>query len=593
MKQLHAIQSAAIGILLVSSFFVANPFKSFAQKKIDSNALSIPKKQQLSPEQQRKFDFFFYDALNAKAQDKYAESFDFLQHCYAIDSTNASLLAELGAFYAVFQENDKALYFYRNAVKYDPDNYYYNMQLAQMSKEQGLQEDVVEIYKSLVKKYPQKVILKLSLAEAYTDNGELQQAINVLNDIEKTEGITESVTMNKFRLYTMLDKKQKAFEEIEHIIEKNPDEPGYVLLLGDLYLNDEQLDKALKYYQKVQESDPDYPGLVLSMANYYEKTNNKKAAESELRKALTSPKMDVDVKLQLLTRYIGILQETNQDIKAVNPLFHTLFEQHPHHPQLNYIYGTVLVFQDDKEGAMKQFEIYAKANPENPAGWEQMMRLAMPDDIDKIAEITTEALKYISDAPQFYYYLGVAKYQQGKHKEALKVLEEGLEKTEGKNPIIESDFYGIIGDLYHTTGDNEKAYENYEKALKLNPENLGVLNNYSYYMSLERKNLDKAEKMSSITVKAEPSNATYLDTYGWILFQQGAYTAAKIYIENAIKNSEDDELSSEVLEHYGDVLYKVGEHEKALEQWKKAKAFGDSESKTLDKKIETGEYIEP
>ncbi|MBP7180035.1 MAG: tetratricopeptide repeat protein, partial [Dysgonomonadaceae bacterium] len=134
-------------------------------------------------------------------------------------------------------------------------------------------------------------------------------------------------------------------------------------------------------------------------------------------------------------------------------------------------------------------------------------------------------------------------------------------------------------------------FESYEKSLKLNPQNLPVLNNYSYYLSLEKRDLDKAEQMSSITVKAEPTNPTYLDTYAWILYEQGAYTMAKIYIENAVKYSEN-EPSAEILEHYGDILFKTGEPEKALEQWKKAKELG-SDSKTLDEKIRTGKLVEP
>jgi Tfp pilus assembly protein PilF len=161
--------------------------------------------------------------------------------------------------------------------------------------------------------------------------------------------------------------------------------------------------------------------------------------------------------------------------------------------------------------------------------------------------------------------------------------------AEFQSPMIESDFYGQIGDIHHVLKNNDAAFENYEKALKLNPQNLPVLNNYSYYLSLERKNLDKAEQMSGITIKAEPTNPTYLDTYGWILFEQGAYTVAKIYIEKAIEYGKDDH-SAEVLEHYGDVLAVTGETEKAVEQWKRAKELG-SDSKTLNKKIRKKEYI--
>ena len=523
-------------------------------------------------------------------QGKYDEAFDYLQHCYSIDSTNANVLTELGTFYNVLDEKSKALDFLKKAVKYDPKNYYYNMMLAGLNKELGKNQDAIDIYRFLLKEYPSKLELYMQLSQAYADSGELQKAIDALNELENISGVSETTALSKFQLYSMLNQKEKAFMEIENIIAQNPDDPRYIVLLGDLYLQDDQPDKAIYYYNRAKEVDPDYPNLILSMVNYYEKTGNREAAEEELRKAIAGAEIDAETKIQLLTRYIDILLQNKRDIKLVNPLFETLFDQYPNNTFLNLIYGNVLLLQENKEEAWKQFEIYTKANPADPVGYEQMLRLALPDSIDKIIEITEEAIKHIPDAPQFYFYLGAAKYQQKKYKEALDVFEEGLKSAKIDNPLLKSDFYGQIGDLYYFLGNKEAAFENYEKALKLNPQNLHVLNNYSYYLSLEKKDLDKAEQMSSITVKAEPTNPTFLDTYGWVLFMQGAYTTARIYIENAVKYSEE-EPSAEILEHYGDVLYVTGEPEKALEQWKKAKELG-SDSKTLDEKIRTGKYIE-
>lgn len=544
----------------------------------------------LSEKEQRKFDYYFYEGINSKVQGKYDEAFDYLQHCYSIDSTNANVLTELGTFYNVLEEKSKALDFLKKAVKYDPKNYYYNMMLAGLSKESGNNQDAIAIYRFLLKEYPSKLELYMQLSQAYSDSGELQKAIEVLNELEKISGVSETTALTKFQLYSMLNQKEKAFTEIENIIAQNPEDPRYIVLLGDLYLQDNQPDKAIYYYNRAKAIDPDYPNLILSMVNYYEKTGNEGAAEEELRKAITGTEIDVDTKVQLLTRYIDILRQNKRDMQLVNSLFETLFDQYPHNTRLNLIYGNVLLLQEKKEEAMKQFEIYTKANPSDPVGYEQMLRIVLPDSIDRVIEITTEAIKYIPEAPQFYFYLGGAKYQQKKYKEALEVFEEGLKSAKIENPLLKSDFYGQIGDLNYFLGNKEAAFENYEKALKLNPQNLPVLNNYSYYLSLEGKDLDKAEQMSSITVKTEPTNPTYLDTYGWVLFKQGAYTTAKIYIENAVKYSEE-EPSAEIFEHYGDVLYVTGEPEKALEQWKKAKELG-SDSKTLDEKIRTGKYIE-
>ncbi len=539
---------------------------------------------------QRKFDYYFYEALSEKARGNYAEAFDLFKHCHALDSTNANVLSELSGFYNVLQEKNKALSYLQKAVEKDPNNYYYNMMLASLNREMDQKEEAIDIYKNILEAHPDKIDVFMALAEAYNDNGDLEKAIEVLDELEQNVGMREAITLNKFRLYSMLSEQEKAFDEIESIIEKNPDNLDYIILLGDLYMQDNQLEKSIEQYEKVKAIDPNLPSLVLSMVNYYEKTGKPELAQKEIRQALTNPMFEVDVKLQLLTRYISLLQSYKTDTKVVNPLFTTLFDQHPHNAQLNFLYGSVLLLQENEAEAMKQFELYTTAEPENPAGWEQMLRIALPDSLDKVISITENALKYLPNEYQFYFYLGASKYQQEKYQEALNVFNEGLEAMGEESPPMKSDFYGQVGDLNYHLGNKEVAFENYEKALKLNPQNLGVLNNYSYFLSVNGEKLDRAEQMSGITVKAEPTNATFLDTYGWVLFKQGAYTMAKIYIENAVKYSEDDP-SAEVLEHYGDVLYKVGEKEEALEQWKKAKELG-GDSKTLEKKIKRQKYIE-
>lgn len=576
--------------------------KSIAYKKIiaallfigfvGSNSVFAQQNSQLTidSDNQRKMDYYFYDALSEKAKGNYAEAFNLLQHCHALDSTNANVLSELGSFYNVLGEKNKALAYLQKAVDISPDNYYYNMLLASLNRDLDKKQDAIDIYESIQENHPDKIDVFMALAETYNDNGDLKKAIEVLDELEQNVGVRESITLNKFRLYSMLDQKDKAFDEIEGIIEKNPDNLSYIILLGDLYMQDNQLEKSLEQYKKVEAIDPNSPALVQSMVNYYEKRGKSELALKEIKQALINPMFEVDIKLQLLTRYIAMLQSNETDTTIANPLFETLFDQHPNNTQLNLLYGSLLLLQENEADAMEQFEIYAQANPTNPAGWEQMLRIALPDSLDKVVSITERAVEYIPNAYQFYFYLGGAKYQQEKYEEALAIFEEGLEAMGEETPPVKSDFYAQIGDLNYHLGNREVAFENYEKALQLNPQNLGVLNNYSYYLSLRDENLDKAERMSGITVKAEPTNPTFLDTYGWVLFRQGAYTMARIYIENAVKYSEDNP-SAEVLEHYGDVLYKIGESKKALKQWQKAKELG-GDSKALKKKIKTKKYVE-
>lgn len=553
-----------------------------------------------SLEDRRKFDYYFYEAMNAKSQGDYDAAYDLLNHCLAIDSTIANVYYELGNFYNIIAQKDKAAGYYAKSIALDSGNFYYEMAYGTICLEQKKYEEAIEHFEKLVKKSPDNTELYIYLSQAYRLSDKLPQAINSLDRLEQIVGLNEKISLDKYQLYTLMGKENKAFAEIQKYITKYPNEIKYQILLGNLYMQAGKMDEAYLVYTKAKTIDPEDPYLISSMAEYYEKTNNKVAAESELHNALISPKMDVDTKIAILTQYIGTLYKNNKDTGIVNALFDSLMIQHPQEPKLNMMYGNLLMLQEKKNEARFQFQIFAESNPTNPVGWEQMLSTAFPDSLNLVIDICRSAISYVPNQPQFYFYKGIAEYMENNYQEALTTLKTGLGYVDGNNSSLKSDFYGQIGDLYYREGCKDSAFIAYDKALNLEPNNIGVLNNYSYYLSLEKKDLDKAEKMSARTVKVEPMNPTYLDTYGWVLFQQGAYMMAKIYIENAVKYSEEkgEELSAEVCEHYGDVLYMTDEKEKALEYWQKAKEKASTESdsesrksKTLEKKIETGKYI--
>ncbi|WP_165020198.1 tetratricopeptide repeat protein [Dysgonomonas sp. ZJ279] len=569
--------------------FIIGCSNIFAQESKANTTLQT----KLSLDDQRKFDYYFYEAMNAKALNKYAATFDYLKYCIEIDSTNANVLYELGDYYNSLDKKNKAMDFYRKAITYDSDNFYYNMAYANLCFEFKQYSDAIEKYEALILKNSDNNELYIYLSEAYRLDGDLPKAIEALDKLEQVIGLNEKISIQKFQLYSMLKQEKKAFSEIQKYIDKYPTEIRYQILLGDLYLQSGKPHEAFMIYSKAKAIDPEDPYLISSMATYYEQTDNKAAAESELQTALVSPKMDIDTKLGILAQYVGTLQQNKKDTNVANALFDTLMTQHPQEPKLNLMYGNLLMIQDRKNDARFQYQVFAESEPTNPTGWEQMLSTTFPDSIDLAIKVCEQAISYIPDQPQFYFYLGVSKYMKEEYEGALSALQKGVVYVDPENVGLLSDFYGQMGDLFYNLGKQDSAFATYEKALQYNPSNVGILNNYSYYLSLTKKDLDKAEKMSSLTIKAEPTNPTYLDTYGWILFEQGAYALAKIYIEKALQYSEDgkEPISAEVLEHYADVLYKTDEPEKALEYWIKAKEKGDSKSKTLDKKIETKTFI--
>lgn len=546
--------------------------------------------QTLTAAERRKFDYFFYQGLNLKAAGKFDAAYDAFAYCLAIDSSAAPLLYELSSFYVQLDRPDKAVEMLKRAVANSRDNFTYKMALATISRNLGMYGEAAEEFQELVKAYPEKAELNYYLADALTQQGEIAQAIEAYNALESAVGMNEALSMQKYKLYSQLEQPEEAFKEIEKLAVKYPMEARYQLVLGDLHLERKEMEKALAYYQKAHEIDPTSPYYIVSMANYYEANGDKEAAETQIRNALVNDRLDVETKVNILSRYILKLQQTKQGTESANTLFETLLEQHPEDTDLKLMYGSLLAAQDKKEEATFQFQIVTEMEPDNAGAWQQLLGLALKsEDIPEVIRICRKCIELFPDAPEYYFYLGIGYYQQQEYQEALDTYYAGLKIIPEENRSLKSDFYGQIGDIYYQMKQLGEAYKAYDEALKYNDKNVVVLNNYAYFLSLEKKDLKKAERMSAQAVKLEPNSSTYLDTYAWIFFVQGNYTLAKIYIESALAN--DTTKSSELVDHYGDILFMTGDKEKALEQWKKAKELG-KESDVLDRKIEEGIYIE-
>ena len=549
-----------------------------------------PAKQTLSPTEQRKLDYFFYEALKLKQAYKFDAAFDLFTHCLSIDSTAAPVLYELSHFYVQLDKSTRAVDLLKRAVAYSNNNFTYKMALASVTRKLGMYSEASQEFEQLVKENPSKPELNFYLADTYSQQGEIEKAIGALNKLEENMGMNENISMQKYKLYNSINDEAKALNELDKLANKFATQARYQIMIGDLMLEKNDTTQAAQRYAKAYEIEPTNPYYIVSMANYYEHVGNKEAAETQIESALINSKLDIDTKIGILSRYIMRLQQSKKGTDSANELFKTLIEQHPNETKLNMMYGALLELQKKIDEAKFQFQLVTELQPDNDAAWKQLLSLALKsEDIPEVIRICKKGQELFPAMPEFYFYLGIAYYQEKEYQQAIETYQQGVKVIDAKNTPLLSDFYGQIGDIYYQLNDLDKAYQAYDKALEYNEQNAVVLNNYSYFLTLNGGDLSKAERMSAKSVKLHPDNATYLDTYAWIFFRQGNYTLAKIYIENAI--NKDTEKSGEVIEHYGDILYKMGDKEKALEQWQKAKEL-KSDSKTLDKKIETQTYID-
>jgi tetratricopeptide (TPR) repeat protein len=336
--------------------------------------------------------------------------------------------------------------------------------------------------------------------------------------------------------------------------------------------------------------EPDNAMALMSLLNYYQRNDQTEEYERQIDAVLNSKTISAEDKYDLLLSRVSYIESSKQDSAIAIALFEKAAANENCDASILQLYAQYLWQKNMQSASRPVLERAISVDPENNMVRLMLLQLAVQsEDYTLVKSVCETGIDVTPDELEYYLYLAVAYNVEERTDEACAVIENAVQHINGKTSnSLASDIYSIRGDLLHTKNMNDEAYESYDEALKYTPDNVGVLNNYAYYLSVDKKDLDKAEEMSYKTIKAEPNNATYLDTYAWILFVKGRYTEARTYIEQALKDIGEDK--GVIKEHGGDIFYMDGDVEKALDYWTQALNDGN-ESKTLKEKIKRKKYI--
>ncbi len=553
--------------------------------------LQLHAQTKLSEAEQKRFDYYFLESVNCKLKQDYTSAYQMLEHCLAINPTSAAAHYELSQYYLILGQAEKGLEALEKAVEYAPDNYWYGQGLANLYLQQGQEGKALELIEEMTRRFPDHVELLYTLETLYDRSRQYEKVIEVLNILEQRRGKSEALTMEKYRIYRQMDDEKSAFREIESLVKEYPNEMRYQVALGDAYLQTGKRDKAHQIYKDVLKREPDNAAALYSLASYYELTDQKDLYEQTLDSLLINKKVEDAVKVNVMRRLIVEVEQSGQDSTKVINRFERILQQDTENADLTMLYVQYLIAKNMQKESKPVLRKLLQIDPTNSSGRMMLLQDAVNvEDYAEIINLCEAGVEASPDALEFYYYLSIAYAHEQRHDDVIRTCKAALEHTNDQSTKeVVSDFYSMLGDTYHTKGDLTQAFEAYEKAIEQNANNISALNNYAYYLSLEKRDLDRAEEMSYKTVKAEPENGTYLDTYAWILFVKGNYTQAKLYIDMALKS--EDAQSADIMEHCGDIYYKTGDTAGALEYWQKALELGSSSSK-LKQKISQKKYVE-
>jgi tetratricopeptide (TPR) repeat protein len=536
---------------------------------------------ELSEEVKRQLTTLFFDANKAKILGNYAEALNLYKQALTIDKSNAAVEYEIARLFADDGNFPAALSYANNAYEDDPNNVWYGEFLATLYAETGRLDESTQVYQNLLEKNPERYDYYFSLGNLLSAQGKYNEALELYSEMEELIGTSEELALQKQLIYIEQGKYDLALQEVELLIQNNPEEVRLYGMKAEIYERMGKQKDAVAIYEEMLVLDPNNGLVLLSL---YEITSQQGDPKSKqyLRGAFEATDLSIDVKVSILLNYLA-QQNLEQQKDEIIPLIESLEKAHPDEAKTYAVQGDVYYALNDFEKARDKFRTAVSLDPNRPPIWQQILAInSTLGDFHSMEEESARAIELFPQQPVFYLFSGVALIQNKSYEEALETLISGRNLVIDNNPLL-AQFSASLGDVYHELEDHANSDKSYDEALKYDPNNVVVLNNYAYYLSLRNQNLELAEKMAKKANDLSPNQASFQDTYGWVLFKRGNIQNALFWIEQSLQNGGANDPV--VLEHHGDVLEKVNKSAEAVIAWEKAIEAGGDEA-LLRQKIE-------
>lgn len=580
-----------VALLLATLSLTSCGSASMSSKKGNHHSTSSTIYTPLDYNTSQRFKYFYLEAINQQNKGNYAAAFDLLNHCQEINPNAAEVYFMRSAYYSMLKNDSLMVADIERAAALNPTNTTFMERLGQIYIGMGKFPKAIETYEKIFANTRDRDDVLNILIQLYDRQKDYDNMLRTIDRLESLEGSSEEITLARMRVLALKGDKEAELAELKSLSEKHPNDMNYHVMMGNWLLQNDRADEALKEYDYVLNMEPDNLMAQMSMLDYYRNVGEDSLANDLQEKMLINEDTPINSKMTLMRKVVADNEQEGGDSTQVLDLFHRILAKPQKTTDMHELYAAYMTLKKMPQDSINQaLRDALEIAPDNAGVRLELIQAEWSKkNFDEVIRLSRAAQEYNPDEMAFYYFMGLAHFQKDERDEALNSFQRGVAQiNESSNKEIVSDFYAIMGDILHEKGREKEAYAAYDSCLQWKPDNIGCLNNYAYYLSEQGKDLQRAEQMSYRTIKAEPQNSTYLDTYAWILFMQERYEESKIYIDQAVQN--DSTVSVVILEHAGDIHAKVGEMDKALDFWRKARDNG-SDSKVLIRKIKLRKYL--
>lgn len=527
----------------------------------------------------------FHEGVRLKTTGRVEEAIEKFEQCLAIRQDDDAVYYALSELELMRDNKEASSNYIKKAAGIDPDNTWYIQELAYMYLNQKDYPNAIKNFDKLVAKEPGNIDWLYGSAQAAMESGNLEKCMEAMSKIEDQLGPNPQVALQKYSIYMDAGKNEEALNELTKAREIFPDEPSIIGTTVDYYYQTGQPDKAANMLEELVKADPENGRAHLALADIYRNEGSEEQAFESLKKAFESEDVDIDTKMGVLIR----VHEASYEIDPkMFELVDIMLEKYPNEAKSHSIHGDYLLSAGREQEALAAYKKSIDLDANSYPIWNQVLIMEYQQGLhEELYQDSKRCLEIFPSIATVYLLNGVSANQTKRYSEAVDALSVGKEMV-FNDKAIKAEFLGQLGEAYFGLKEFSEGKDQYKKALELDPNSQLIKNNFAYRLANEKMDLDLAESLIAQVVLRAPSESQFLDTYGWVLFQKGEYEKAKSEFESAYAYNTKDEV---ILEHLGDVYFKLNDVEKAILWWEKAKAI--ESNPTLEKKIADKKYYAP
>lgn len=407
----------------------------------------------------------------------------------------------------------------------------------------------------------------------------------------------------------LLNFRQNKMPEAETAITKavniDKNNPWYWKLLAELYKTTGSMDRLIPVFDQLIRLVPEQQSYQFDRANAIAISGKKEqalAAYTLVEKKFGPSEALTRARQRITAGPQGVVAPANateamaaatlflsqKKFMAASKVLENIASTHQDDPLFLALYGDVLYETGNLPAALEHYKKALKLTDQLYGVWEKVLNISiLMGQYKQMIGVGEAALAVYPNQAILYYYMAFALHREDQNKEALANIKAAM-ALDGENKELQALISALQAEILIDQGKVAAADLAFEKAVGLDPQNFLIMNNYAYYLALRNENLDKAEALITVAVKALPRDASVADTYAFILLKKGNYELARSWIEKALQNNEAE--NSVYLEHYGDILFNTGSPDEALVQWKKSWDAGN-DSALLKRKINEKKYL--